>query len=228
MSSSNKRQTSPKTEPNKAPKIKRERKYKPVEGETPEQTKERKEREREEKKAKFYKDRSERANEIKDDLKQSLILQQQQNDQFKNIRYTPERKKAVFDAVIDEIERGESVTNALIKYRIYSRTFFDWIDNDVSMFTRYARAHTKRADALFNKMVDIAVNMPDVNRARLVNDTIKYVCARISPEKYSEKQTINIIGNVNQNITTLSPEDRDKKILELMQKAGNIIDVTPE
>jgi len=230
----NKQQTTPeqtgteKKETPKTSKLKRERKYKDTPTQTAEERKATKEAERLEKKAKFYKDRSERANEIKDDLKQALILQQQQNEQFKNIRYTPERKQAVFDAVIDEIERGESVTNALIKYRIYSRTFFDWIDNDVTLLTRYARAHTKRADALFNKMVDIAVNMPDVNRARLVNDTIKYVCARISPEKYSEKQTINIIGNVNQNITTLSPEDRDKKILELMQKAGNIIDVTPE
>ena len=76
-------------------------------------------------------------------------------------------------------------------------------------------------------MVDVAVNMPDVNRARLVNDTIKFVCARISPEKYSEKQTINIIGNVTQNITSMTPEDRDEKIRELMQKAGKYIDVTP-
>lgn len=77
-------------------------------------------------------------------------------------------------------------------------------------------------------MVDIAVNMPDVNRARLVNDTIKYVCARISPEKYSEKQTINIIGNLNQTINQETPEDREKRILKLFEKAQGIIDITPQ
>jgi hypothetical protein len=226
METNNKRQTSPKKEPAKTSKIKRERKYKPVTGETPEQTKARKEAERIEKRNKHIKQRSETANTIKEDLKQTLILQYQENETFKNIRYTQERKEAVFNAVIDEIEKGESVTNAMAKYRVYGRTFFDWIDNDINFFNRYARAHTKRADALFNRMIDVAVNMPDVNRARLVNDTIKYVCARISPEKYSEKQTINIIGNVTQNITSMTPEDRDEKIKELMQKAGKYIDVT--
>jgi len=225
METNNKRQTSPKKEPAKPPKIKRERKYKPVTGETPEQTKARKENERLEKRAERLKERTKTATTIKEDLKQTLILQYQENETYKNTRYTPERREAVFNAVIDEIEKGESVTNAMAKYRVYGRTFFDWIDNDINFFNRYARAHTKRADALFNRMIDVAVNMPDVNRARLVNDTIKYVCARLSPEKYSEKQSINIIGNVTQNITSMTPEDRDEKIRELMQKAGKYIDV---
>jgi hypothetical protein len=83
-----------------------------------------------------------------------------------------------------------------------------------------------RCDALFDKTIDIAVNMPDVNRARLVIDTIKWVAGKINPQKYSDKQTINIIGNVTQNITSMTPEDRDEKIRELMQKAGKYIDVT--
>ena len=209
-------------------KQKRERNYKTIQGESPEQTKARKDNERQIKKDNFYKDRSARANEIKEDLKQTLILKKHLDNSFKGQRYSDERKTVIFNAVIDEMETGESLTNSLIKFRVDAATFYNWIDNDVNLFKRYARAHTKRADSLFDKMVDVAVNMPDVNRARLVNDTIKYVCARISPEKYSEKQTINIIGNVNQNITTLAPEDRDKKILELMQKAGSIIDINPE
>ena len=97
-------------------------------------------------------------------------------------------RDALFDEIINEIESGQSVANSVNKYKVAAQTFFQWCDEDVNKFKRYARAHTKRADALFDKMVDVAVNMPDVNRARLVNDTIKFVCARISPEKYSEKQ----------------------------------------
>ena len=226
MKTNNKRQTSPKREPNKAPKIKRERKYKPVPGETPEQTKARKEAERIEKRNAFLQNRSEISKEIKEDLKQRLILQNQQNKKYQGKRYTAEMRDALFDEIINEIESGQSVANSVNKYKVAAQTFFQWCDEDVNKFKRYARAHTKRADALFDKMVDVAVNMPDVNRARLVNDTIKFVCARISPEKYSEKQSINIIGNVTQNITSMTPEDRDEKIRELMQKAGKYIDVT--
>jgi hypothetical protein len=228
METNNKKQTSPKTEPAKTSKLKRERNYKPVNGETPEQTKARKENERIEKRNAFLQNQSEISKEIKEDLKQRLILQNEQNKKYQGKRYTAEMRDALFDEIINEIESGQSVANSVNKYKVAAQTFFQWCDEDTNKFKRYARAHTKRADALFNKMVDIAVNMPDVNRARLVNDTIKYVCARISPEKYSEKQTINIIGNLNQTITTMTPEDRDKKILELMQKAGNIIDVTAQ
>jgi ABC-type antimicrobial peptide transport system ATPase subunit len=96
------------------------------------------------------------------------------------------------------------------------------------MLDLYARASAQRAESLFDKTIDIACKMPDVNRARLVVDTIKWVAGKLNPHKYSDKQTINIIGNVNQNITALDPDDRNKKILELMQKAGNIIDISPE
>jgi hypothetical protein len=228
METNNKKQTSPKTEPAKTSKLKRERNYKPVNGETPEQTKARKENERIEKRNAFLQNQSEISKEIKEDLKQRLILQNEQNKKYQGKRYTAEMRDALFDEIINEIESGQSVANSVNKYKVAAQTFFQWCDEDTNKFKRYARAHTKRADALFDKMVDVAVNMPDVNRARLVNDTIKYVCARISPEKYSEKQTINIIGNLNQNITTLSPEDRDEKIKQLYLKAQNYIDVTPQ
>lgn len=226
MEANNKRQTFPKKEPAKTSKIKRERKYKAVNGETPEQTKARKEAERIEKRNTFLKNQSEISKEIKEDLKQRLILQNEQNKKYQGKRYTTEMRDALFDEIINEIESGQSVANSVNKYKVAAQTFFQWCDEDANKFKRYARAHTKRADALFDKMVDVAVNMPDVNRARLVNDTIKYVCARISPEKYSEKQTINIIGNVTQNITAMTPEDRDEKIKELMQKANKYIDVS--
>jgi len=223
----NKQQTTPeqtgtnKAKPAKSPKDK-------TTTQTPEQKKAAKEVEREIKKAKFYKQRSEIGNEIKEDLKQTLIIQQTKNDKFKNTTYTPERKKQAFEAIIYEMERGESLTNALNKCRVNARYFYEWIESDITMHKRYAHAHTKRADALFDRLIDVAVNMPDVNRARLVVDTTKYVCARISPEKYSEKQTINIIGNLNQTINQETPEDREKRILKLFEKAQGIIDITPQ
>ena len=230
----NKQQTTPeqtgteKKETPKPSKLKRERKYKNTPTQSAEERAKEKEAQRQIKKANFYKQRSEVGNQIKEDLKQTLIIQQQQNDKFKNTTYTPERKKQAFEAIIHEMERGESLTNALNKCRVNARYFYEWIESDINLHKRYAHAHTKRADALFDRLIDVAINMPDVNRARLVVDTTKYVCARISPEKYSEKQTINIIGNLNQNITTLSPEDRDEKIKQLYLKAQNYIDVTPE
>ena len=227
----NKQQTTPeqtgpeKKETPKPSKLKRERKYK----DTPTQT-------AEERKA--AKD-AERLKKRNDKVKAQIEIQKQiipeiikENKQLQRTipkgkkSYPPEVKEAIFNDIIANIRQGESLFKSCVKYKIQIDTFYNWIDNDSKMLDLYARASAQRADSLFDKTIDIAVKMPDVNRARLVVDTIKWVAGKLNPHKYSDKQTINIIGNVNQNITTMTPEDRDKKILELYQKAQNIIDVT--
>ena len=225
MKTNNKRQTSPKREPNKAPKIKRERKYKPVAGETPEQTKDRKEAERIEKRNARVKAQSE----IEKQIIPEIIKENEKifNKIPKRLKhYKPEEKENILNNIIDEVSQGKSLFKSCAANKITTQTFYNWCDENKKYFDLYARAYASRADSLFDKSIDIAVNMPDVNRARLVIDTIKWVAGKINPQKYSDKQTINIIGNVTQNITSMTPEDRDEKIRELMQKAGKYIDVT--
>jgi hypothetical protein len=226
MEANNKRQTSPKKEPAKPPKIKRQRKYKPVTGETPEQTKARKEAERIEKRNARVKAQSE----IEKQIIPEIIKENEKifNRIPKRVKhYKPEEKENILNNIIDEVSQGKSLFKSCAANRITTQTFYNWCDENKKYFDLYTRAYASRADSLFDKSIDIAVNMPDVNRARLVIDTIKWVAGKINPQKYSDKQTINIIGNVTQNITSMTPEDRDVKIKELMQKAGKYIDVTP-
>lgn len=230
MKTNNKQQTAatnnnPQNE--KASKLKRERKYKDTTTQSAEERKAAKEAERIEKRNAKVKEQVKISKQIIPEIiKENKQLQRTIPKGKKS--YPPEVKEAIFNDIIANIRQGESLFKSCVKYKIQIDTFYNWIDNDSKMLDLYARASAQRADSLFDKTIDIAVKMPDVNRARLVVDTIKWVAGKLNPHKYSDKQTINIIGNVNQNITTLSPEDRDKKILELMQKAGNIIDVTPE
>ena len=227
METNNKKQTSQKKEPAKTSKLKRERKYKDTTTQSAEERKAAKEAERMKKRNEKVKAQIEIQKQIIPEIiKENKQLQRSIPKGSKS--YPPEVKQAIFNDIIANIRQGESLFKSCVKYKIQVDTFYSWIDNDSKMLDLYARASAQRADSLFDKTIDIAVKMPDVNRARLVVDTIKWVAGKLNPHKYSDKQTINIIGNVNQNITTMTPEDRDKKILELMQKAGNIIDVTPE
>jgi hypothetical protein len=226
MKTNNTRQTSPKKEPAKPPKIKRQRNYKPVTGETPEQTKARKEAERIEKRNARVKAQSEIEKQIIPEIiKENEIIFNRIPKRLKH--YKPEEKENILNNIIDEVSQGKSLFKSCAANKITTQTFYNWCDENKKYFDLYARAYANRADSLFDKSIDIAVNMPDVNRARLVIDTIKWVAGKINPQKYSDKQTINIIGNVTQNITSMTPEDRDEKIRELMQKAGKYIDVTP-
>lgn len=208
-------------------KLKRERKYKETTTQSAEQRKASKEAERLKKRNEKVKEQVKISKQIIPEIiKENKQLQRTIPKGSKS--YPPEVKQAIFNDIINNIRQGESLFKSCVKYKIQIDTFYNWIDNDSKMLDLYARASAQRADSLFDKTIDIACKMPDVNRARLVVDTIKWVAGKLNPHKYSDKQTINIIGNVNQNITTMTPEDRDKKIIELMQKAGNIIDVTPQ
>ena len=140
----------------------------------------------------------------------------------KRKRYTDEEKKEVLNNIFNHISNGNSLNKSLRVYRLSTELFYFWIDNDSTLAQRYARAHEKRADSLFDKSIDIAATMPDVNRARLVIDTLKWVAGKLNPQKYSDKQNINIISNTNNNILNLSSDEREQKILELMNKANLI------
>lgn len=216
-----------KTKQAKTPKIKRERIYKETTTQSPEERKAAKEAERLKKRNEKVKAQIQIQNKIIPEIiKENKALEK--TIPKKQRAYTPEQKAEIFENIINNIKTGESLFKSCVKYKIPTETFYQWIDQDSKLTDIYARASAQRADSLFDKTIDIAIKMPDVNRARLVVDTIKWVAGKLNPHKYSDKQTINIVGNVNQNITTMTPEDRDKKILELMQKAGNIIDITPQ
>lgn len=159
---------------------------------------------------------------IKKELKTELTKAKHKDNSLKGRRYTPELKAELFDKIINSIESGESVFKTLAKYRVGSTTFYDWVDNDKSLFARYARAHDKRADALFDRLIEVAIHMPDVNRARLVVDTTKYVCGKLNPNKYSEKQNINIINTNTTNNIGLSTDERDEKIKAILNKANGL------
>lgn len=50
----------------------------------------------------------------------------------------------------------------------------------------YATARRHSADLMAEDILDIASNQPDVNRARLMIDTRKWIMARMQPRKYGD------------------------------------------
>jgi hypothetical protein len=194
-------------------------KYKQTTTETAEQRTERKAKEKAERIAKRVKDQQSITAEIMTEIQN----ENQKYKQPKRWKYSEDEKKQVLNDVFNHISNGNSLHKSLQLFKLSSDVFYNWIDEDSSLSQRYARAHEKRADALFDKSIDMAETIPDVNRARLVVDTLKWVAGKLNPQKYSDKQNINIISNTNNNILNLSTDEREQKILELMNKA-NLID----
>lgn len=87
------------------------------------------------------------------------------------------------------------------------RTFFTWLRVHEEFAQQYARAKEESCDALFEEMLAIAEETPDVvskthfkkcNAAvqaqRLRVDAIKWQLSKIKPKKYSEKQQHEVSG----------------------------------
>ena len=121
-------------------------------------------------------------------------------------------KREQFDNVIEHIEEGNSLRDALRQSESpSSKTFYEWIDLDEDKRKRYARACSKRADEIFEDIIKIAdeteddtieitedgvvktkVDHENIQRAKLRVDARKWMLGKMNPKKYGDKveQTI--------------------------------------
>ena len=111
--------------------------------------------------------------------------------------------------IFSEIEKGRALRNVLKDEGTPSTsTFSIWMDRDEELSKRYARACEKRADVIFDDILDIAddssgdkminedgrevLNSEFVQRSRLRIDARKWILAKMNPKKYGDRTT-NII-----------------------------------
>lgn len=112
--------------------------------------------------------------------------------------------ETLFKSILSDIEQGSSLRSALKKFTpLRMGTFHNWCDKDKSKGDRYARATEKRAEAIFEDILNIAdENLKDtyidadgiertdhdvIQRARLRVDARKWVLAKMHPTKYGDK-----------------------------------------
>lgn len=136
-------------------------------------------------------------------------------------------KEKAINIVFERISDGESVRAILSNNRdkevLPSRkTFFEWLLDDEPLSNQYARACEKRADTIFEEILEIAdeshsdkkvlddgrevVDSEVVQRSRLRVDARKWMLSKMNPKKYGDKidvtskdkeiQTTQIIGMV--------------------------------
>jgi len=118
--------------------------------------------------------------------------------------YKDNKKDSVFDEICLLIESGESLRAVLRQPDMpSSRTFYKWLDKSDTKVKQYARACEKRAEAIFEDILQIAddqendvykdeegrefVNHNVINRARLRVDSRKWILSKLNPKKYSDK-----------------------------------------
>lgn len=100
------------------------------------------------------------------------------------------RKKAL--AVIERVSGGSSVVKACRTVKIDRGHFYDAIDEDRDLASKYARACEERATALAEQALVIADeadgdSQSQVQKAKLRAETRKWFAARMAPKKWGDR-----------------------------------------
>lgn len=115
-------------------------------------------------------------------------------------------------------------------------TVFVWLGRFPAFAEQYTRAREAQMEAMADEIVDIADDgtndyvtktRPDgseyeafdaehVQRSKLRVDTRKWLMSKLAPKKYGEKLDLNVGGSLQ----TMSQEDMDARIAQLLGKAG--------
>ena len=88
-------------------------------------------------------------------------------------------------------------------------TVFKWLRDVEGFSEQYARAKEEQAETYEDMMLETAKTEPDVARARLIVDTMKWTASKLKPKKYGDKVTQDV--NHSGDVTFINDMPRPKK-----------------
>lgn len=112
-------------------------------------------------------------------------------------RPTTEKIRKQIEAVCERISQGETLTGICREKGQPSReTVLTHVLHDAELAALYARARSSQADALFEKIVQMAENTrpEDANANRVKIDALKWVASKLAPRRYGDRLELEHSG----------------------------------
>lgn len=124
--------------------------------------------------------------------------------------WTEKKKKSAMNKLCFRLAKGRSLRSICEDDDMPDpTTIYDWMDENEAFAQQYARARDLQTEHFVDEMNDIAENVPDVQRAKLMIDTRKWVASKLKSHKYGDKIDHNVQGNVTFVVETGVPERPD-------------------
>lgn len=97
--------------------------------------------------------------------------------------------------ILERISAGESLLSITKEEHMPDRvSVYRWIEAHEEFRNNYARAKELQAETYEDMMLDTARTEDDVNRARLIVDTMKWTASKLKPKKYGDKVDLTTNG----------------------------------
>lgn len=159
------------------------------------------------------------ANTIKKSLLNELIkpkdLQTPINSNQTNKHKTKEQQDKVITEILAEVSEGVNITIACIDKGISFKTFYNWISKDKNHLENYNTSRKLQVQKWLNDYFlritddsnDVYNGKRDnvqVQRDRLIGDTLKWYASKIIPQEYGDKLEIEHTGKQSNAITQIN------------------------
>lgn len=132
---------------------------------------------------------------------------------------TKTQQRGQIEAVLESVSTGVSVRKSCEAAGVKVTTLLTWITKDQSLREQYARARELQADALADEILDIsdeaASSSEAVQRNKLRVDTRKWSAARLRPQVWGEKVSMDH----KHTFTDETDDELRARIARLMEKA---------
>lgn len=106
---------------------------------------------------------------------------------------TPEQK----DKAVELALSGGTIREICRVVVVSTTGLYNELLRDSSFKTRFEQAREQGIETQVDSILDIAREEPDVQRARVVTDSIKWIASKRKPNTYGDKITMDINGQVD-------------------------------
>lgn len=142
-------------------------------------------------------------------------------------RLTPaERMAETRDGVLKTLRligEGNTLSEACKKTKVPRPTVYHWMNQDAELQAEYRRQRELFAEVMVERLSDVAKTEPDVQRARLLCDNIKWTACKTLPRLYGDKVQVDATHTVKD----ATDEQLNKRLGALFAKAGLAFPDTP-
>lgn len=116
---------------------------------------------------------------------------------------------------LDQVVAQPTIERALRAAHVGERTYAEWCSKEPAFGQALRIARAIVLDRRVDRMREVAENEPDVQRAKLIIDTDKWLASKLIPHVYGERLDINVTSTVN--ITDALSEARNRALLRPMR-----------
>lgn len=127
---------------------------------------------------------------------------------------TPSLPPELAAKVLERVATGETATAACRELGVHFNAFNLKCYRYPSLRKAHTQAQAAASDALAERVLDIPDEEPDVQRARLKSDNIKWYVAKINPRKYGDSLNVNVTEEVSLRDAMAAARERVGSVIE--------------